>query len=120
MTSDEICVFMREELPSLDEDVIETFRQNKINGIAFIELNDKYIRELCPVLGDNMKIKKIVQTCVEPISSPSTPKSCTLNSSSLSKGQTPSSSLCSGDTVPVCMIINFFIFNVYIFNNVQH
>ena len=117
MTPDDICVFWREELPSLDEYVIETFRQS---GIAFIELNDEYLRELCPVLGDHMKIKKIVQTCVQSISSPSTPKSCALNSSSMSKGQTPCSSLCSGDTVPVRMIINFFIFNVYIFNNVQH
>ena len=72
---------MREELPSLDEDDIKTFRQNKIDGIAFIELNDEYLRELCPVPGDRMKIKKIVQTFVEPISSLSTPKSCTLNSS---------------------------------------
>ena len=36
MTSDDICVFFREELPSLDEDVIETFKQNRIGGIAFI------------------------------------------------------------------------------------
>ena len=50
-----ICVFLREELPSLDEDVIETFRQNKIDGIAFIEPNDEYLREVCPVLSDRMK-----------------------------------------------------------------
>ena len=60
MTPDDICVFLREELPSLDEDIIETFRQNKIDRIAFIELNDEYLRELCPILGDRMKIKKIV------------------------------------------------------------
>ena len=120
MTPDDICVFLREEFSSLVEDVIETFRQNRIDGIAFIELNNECHRELCPILGDCMKIKKIVQTCVERISSPLTPKSCTLNSSSMSKGQTPCSSLCSSNTVTVCMIINFFIFNVYIFNNVQH
>lgn len=32
----------------------------------FIELNDKYLRELCPLLGSCIKIHKLVQMSKEP------------------------------------------------------
>ena len=65
-------------------------------------------------------MKKIVQTCIGSISFPSIPRSCTLNSSNMSKGQTPYCSLCSDDTVLVCVTINFLTFSVSIFTSVQH
>ena len=77
-------IFVRKELPSLDEDVIGNFKQDKIDGIAFMELDGDYLWELHPVLGDHMKIKKLVRTSVEFTSFPSIPRSCTLNSSSMS------------------------------------
>ena len=36
-------IFVRKELPSLDEDVILEILNNKIDAIAFIELNDEYL-----------------------------------------------------------------------------
>ena len=107
MTTDDIC----EERVAIIRwrCYVGNFKQNKIDGIAFIELNDEYLWELYPghVLGDHMKIKKTVQTCIGSISFPSIPRSCTLNSSNISKRQTPYSSLCSDDTVLVCVTINF-------------
>lgn len=41
-------------------------KKNKIDGSVFIELNDKYLRELCPLLGSCIKIHKLVQMSTEP------------------------------------------------------
>ena len=66
MSVDDVCVFLEDKLPNLDKEVVEAFKKNKIDGTAFIELNDEYLRELCEVLDDRIKIKKLVQSSVEP------------------------------------------------------
>lgn len=94
MTCEDVCSYLREHILSLDEDIIESFLNNRIDGVAFAELNDDYLKELCPILGDRMKLRNLVQSCVEPTSTPSTPRN-------VSTSHSAHSSVASGDTVKV-------------------
>ncbi len=66
---EDLCQFLELELPSLDEDVIESMRRHKIDGVTFLQLNEEYLRELAPLLGDRMKLKRIITAGFEAISS---------------------------------------------------
>ena len=46
---------LSKELPQLEEGVIENFVQHKIDGEVFLSLNDEYLREIVPLLGDRLK-----------------------------------------------------------------
>ena len=37
---------------------------HKIDGLTFIQLNEEYLRELAPLLGDRIKIKKLVSVAL--------------------------------------------------------
>ena len=102
MSVDDVCNFLEDKLPNFNKEVVEAFKKNKIDGTAFIELNDEYLRELCGVLGDRIKIKKLVQRSVEPISlqsspictptissRPSTPASFEASTSTITSSDTP-------------------------------
>ena len=49
---EDLCQFLELELPSLDEDLIESMRRHKIDGVTLLKLNEEYLRELAPLLGD--------------------------------------------------------------------
>ena len=70
---------------------------NTLESYALSFVIDEYLRELCPLLCACMKIKKLVQSCVEPISRPSTP-SC-IASSITNAHSTCSSSLSSDNLI---------------------
>ena len=54
----ELCSLLKEK--GLDNDVVEVFRSNKIDGAVFLDLNREDLRELGIVaLGDQKKIEKI-------------------------------------------------------------
>ena len=47
-----------------DEEVLTTFRRNKIDGAAFIELTPEDLKELhITALGDRKKICKVITEC---------------------------------------------------------
>ena len=58
LTISEVCSLLKER--GLDDDVIEIFRTNKIDGAVFLELNKEDLKELGIVaLGDLKKIRNI-------------------------------------------------------------
>lgn len=57
---EEVCQYLNESISDIDETVVESFRKHKIDGLTFIQLNEEYLRELAPLLGDRIKIKKLV------------------------------------------------------------
>ena len=59
-TVEEVCQYLNESISDIDETVVESFRKHKIDGLTFIQLNEEYLRELAPLLGDRIKIKKLV------------------------------------------------------------
>ena len=52
-TPEEVCDYVQEQVPQ-----IEIYY--KIDGEMFLVLNDEYLREVAPLLGDRLKIKKII------------------------------------------------------------
>ena len=54
----EVCVFLKEQVPSIPENILEKMKEHKIDGEAFLALNEEYLREISPLIGDRLKIKR--------------------------------------------------------------
>ena len=54
------CAYLKEQSPLISEGILERFVEHKIDGEVFLELNDEYLREIAPLLGDRLKLKKII------------------------------------------------------------
>lgn len=44
----------------LDDDIVETLSKNKIGGEEFIALTDDLLRELFPIIGERVKVRKLI------------------------------------------------------------
>ena len=56
----EICAYLKEQIPSITEELLEKFKEHEIDGSVFLELNDEYLREISPRLGERLKLKRII------------------------------------------------------------
>ena len=59
LSPENLCLFLRNEIPTISEDVLEEIVEHKIDGEVFRDLNDDYLREIAPLLGDRLKIKRV-------------------------------------------------------------
>lgn len=59
-TPEEVCEFLRNQAPNLSEEVLDRIIDHKIDGEVFLELNDEYLSEISPLVGDRFKIKKAI------------------------------------------------------------
>ena len=55
LSCDSVCAFLKERVPS----ILEKIKDHRIDGEVFFALNDEYLREVAPLLGDRLKIKII-------------------------------------------------------------
>lgn len=53
----EVCDFLKEKVPGVSESVLERVIDHKIDGEVYVQLNDEYVKELAPLLGDRLKIQ---------------------------------------------------------------
>lgn len=60
LSPDEVCDYLKEQIPSISENILEKIREHKIDGEVFLALNDEYLQEVAPLLGDRLKIKRTV------------------------------------------------------------
>ena len=60
LSPEEICAYVKEQIPSISDEILERFKEHKIDGSVFLELNDEYLREIAPRLGDRLKLKRII------------------------------------------------------------
>ena len=60
LSPEEVCAYLKEQSPLISEGILERFVEHKIDGEVFLELNDEYLREIAPLLGDRLKLKKII------------------------------------------------------------
>lgn len=58
----ELCDFLKQEL---SVEVSESFFMHKIDGETFLQLNDEYLKELVPLLGNRLKVKRILTDALE-------------------------------------------------------
>jgi len=49
------------EAEGAHEDIIRTFLDNRISGEAFLSLEEDDLKELVPVIGDRIFVKKLLQ-----------------------------------------------------------
>ena len=60
LSPEEVCAYLKEQIPFISEGILERIMEHKIDGEVFLQLNDEYLREMAPLLGDRLKLKKII------------------------------------------------------------
>ena len=55
---EQLCDYLREE--DVDEAILINIKNHKIDGSLFVQLNDEYLREIAPLLGDWLRLKNII------------------------------------------------------------
>ena len=55
---EQLCDYLREE--DVDEAILINIKKHKIDGSLFVQLNDEYLREIAPLLGDRLRLKNII------------------------------------------------------------
>jgi hypothetical protein len=61
---------LREEIPSLSESILDKILEHKIDGEVFLSLNDENLREIAPLLGERLKIKRLISEAVVKLDTP--------------------------------------------------
>jgi hypothetical protein len=93
----EICAYVKDQIPSISDEVLERFKEHEIDGSVFLELNDEYLREIAPRLGDRLKLKRIITRALN-----SSPCSSSVTSASMTRktcsSPIPSAKPCSTST----------------------
>ena len=60
----QVCDYLKLELPTLSQEVLRKLEEHKIDGEVFLGLNDEYLREVAPLLGDRLKIKRVIYSAL--------------------------------------------------------
>ena len=74
----DVCSFLRENVPSISEELFQAILDHKIDGEIFVSLTDDHLREIAPLLGDRLKIKRLLTKTAAGLSNVSTFKHITL------------------------------------------
>ena len=60
LSPEDACLFLQEEIPTLSSDILQKIVDHKMDGEVFLSLNDEYLREIAPLLGDWLKIRRML------------------------------------------------------------
>ena len=52
LSPDEVCDFLKDQIPSISDSIFQKINEHKIDGEVFLALTDEYLREIAPLLGD--------------------------------------------------------------------
>ena len=55
---DVVAAFLKDNIATISEAILKTVVDQKIDGEVFLALDDGSMREIAPLLGDRVKIKK--------------------------------------------------------------
>ena len=64
-STEDLCHFLSESFPDIDESILDNIRRHKIDGSVFMQLNEEYLREVAPLLGDRIKLKNIISKSLD-------------------------------------------------------
>lgn len=56
LSCESVCSFLKGKIPSLSENIMEKLKQQKIYGEVLLELDEDYLCELAPLMGDRLKL----------------------------------------------------------------
>ena len=62
---EELCSYLQDEI-CVDDEVLSNLKKHKIDGETFLQLNEEYLREVAPLLGDRIKLKRVITSALEP------------------------------------------------------
>lgn len=65
---EEVSSFLKKEVPGISRSILESLSTQKIDGEVFLELDDEYLREIAPLVGDRLKLKKAIKTATSIVS----------------------------------------------------
>ena len=68
LSPEDVYIFLEKEIPTISEDILKKIVEHKIDGEVFLSLNDEYLREIAPLLGDRLKIKHVLTTTFAKVS----------------------------------------------------
>ena len=60
----QVCEFLKNEIPTISGDILDKIIAHKIDGEVFLEIDDEYLREIAPLVGDRVKMKRAIRTAV--------------------------------------------------------
>ena len=60
----QVCEFLQNEIPMISGDILEKVIAHDIDGEVFLEIDDKYSREIAPLVGDRFRMKRAIRTAV--------------------------------------------------------
>ena len=62
LAPEKLCLFLQQEIPTLSEEIFAKIVKHKIDGEIFLSLNDEYmyLHEIAPLLGDRLKLPKLL------------------------------------------------------------
>lgn len=58
LTVEQLCEYLGEE--DVDEAILISIKKHKIDGLLFVQLNNEYLRDIAPLLGDRLRLKNII------------------------------------------------------------
>ena len=64
----EVCAFLKQQIPTISEAVLDQVIAHKVDGEVFPYIDDEYLRELAPLVGDTFKVKKAIHKARELLS----------------------------------------------------
>ena len=64
LTYELVCAYLKENIPNLSDGVVEKVKEHKIDGEVFLALDDDYLREIAPLLGDRLKMKRVITDAI--------------------------------------------------------
>ena len=60
---DEFADYLEEE--GIGEEVVKSFKENKICSATFLELQNDELKELVPVVGSRVKVRKLLENVTQ-------------------------------------------------------
>ena len=66
-STEDICIYS-EKSSVISQGFLEALKLHEIDGGVLLELTDEHLHELAPLLGDRIKIKKLIHSALSTIS----------------------------------------------------
>lgn len=60
-TTEDVRQYVREEVSTVSQSVLEAITTQKIDGEVFLEMDDECLHEIAPLGGDRLKLKKAIR-----------------------------------------------------------
>lgn len=61
---EQVVIFLKDNIPTISKDILKRIVDHKIDGDVLLALDDSTMREIAPLLGDRVKIKKVLNVAL--------------------------------------------------------